>query len=284
MKTFFLIIGIFFNHYFISAQTCAERTMEIDIAAKKSLAFYDQFFKSNEKIGYLETFILYPVLQRKYVNKKFRDTSLINKFEDLKRMIWCFDGLCLSNNKNYYLQKNEIISKIKSNEIADNYFRETVCALCNQYKLDSNQLKIILDFNDTTYYNKFSLLHKVLQLKNLNYNKCISKEIYTKYKTQLIDTICKLYINTKNVNDAVQNKSTNIVDFDIFSEAVLMISLLDDQPNISDELYTIILNTQNAAGVWQIAEQNVKSNEHTTLVALWLLLDERQKLKNLNIK
>ena len=192
--------------------------------------------------------------------------------------------MCLNNNKNYYLQKNEIISKIKSNEIADNYFRETVCALCNQYKLDSNQLKTILDFNDTTYFNKFSLLHKVLQLKNLNYNKCISKEIYTRYKTQLLDTICKLYINTKNVTFAVQNNNNNISDFDAFVEAVLMISLLDDQPNISDELIAIVLNSQNQVGNWQIEEQNVKSNEHTTLVAFWLLLNEQQKLKILNVK
>ncbi|MBK6276312.1 MAG: hypothetical protein IPF58_17215 [Saprospirales bacterium] len=165
MKTFFLIIGIFFNCYIISAQTCAEHNIKLNFATKKTLTYYEQFLKSNEKIGYLETFILYPVLQRKYINKKYKDSTLVNKFEDLKRMIWCFDGLCLNNNKNYYLQKNEIISKIKSNEIADNYFRETVCALCNQYKLDSNQLKTILDFNDTTYFNKFSLLHKVLQLK-----------------------------------------------------------------------------------------------------------------------
>ena len=223
-------------------------------------------------------------MTRKYSNKNFKDSSVINKFDDLKRMIWCFDGLCLNNNKNYYLQKNEIILKIKSNEIADNYFRETVCALCNQYKLDSNQLKTILDFNDTTYFNKFSLLHKVLQLKNLNYNKCISNQIYSRYKTQLIDTISKLYINTENIKNAVQNNSTNIVDFDVFSEAVLMISLLDDLPNVSDELYAIILNTQNIDGTWQIDKQNVKSNEHTTLVALWLMFNERQKGKNLNTK
>ena len=284
MKTFFLIIGIFFNCYIISAQTCAEHNIKLNFATKKTLTYYEQFLKSNEKIGYLETFILYPVLQRKYINKKYKDSTLVNKFEDLKRMIWCFDGLCLNNNKNYYLQKNEIISKIKSNEIADNYFRETVCALCNQYKLDSNQLKTILDFNDTTYFNKFSLLHKVLQLKNLNYNKCISKEIYTRYKTQLLDTICKLYINTNNVTFAVQNINNNISDFDAFVEAVLMISLLDDQPNISDELIAIVLNSQNQVGNWQIEEQNVKSNEHTTLVAFWLLLNEQQKLKILNVK
>lgn len=284
MKTFFLIIGIFFNCYIISAQTCAEHNIKLNFATKKTLTYYEQFLKSNEKIGYLETFILYPVLQRKYINKKYKDSTLVNKFEDLKRMIWCFDGLCLNNNKNYYLQKNEIISKIKSNEIADNYFRETVCALCNQYKLDSNQLKTILDFNDTTYFNKFSLLHKVLQLKNLNYNKCISKEIYTRYKTQLLDTICKLYINTNNVTFAVQNNNNNISDFDAFVEAVLMISLLDDQPNISDELIAIVLNSQNQVGNWQIEEQNVKSNEHTTLVAFWLLLNEQQKLKILNVK
>ncbi len=284
MKTFFLIIGIFFNCYIISAQTCAEHNIKLNFATKKTLTYFEQFLKSNEKIGYLETFILYPVLQRKYINKKYKDSTLVNKFEDLKRMIWCFDGLCLNNNKNYYLQKNEIISKIKSNEIADNYFRETVCALCNQYKLDSNQLKTILDFNDTTYFNKFSLLHKVLQLKNLNYNKCISKEIYTRYKTQLLDTICKLYINTKNVTFAVQNNNNNISDFDAFVEAVLMISLLDDQPNISDELIAIVLNSQNQVGNWQIEEQNVKSNEHTTLVAFWLLLNEQQKLKILNVK
>ena len=284
MKTFFLIIGIFFNCYIISAQTCAEHNIKLNFATKKTLTYYEQFLKSNEKIGYLETFILYPVLQRKYINKKYKDSTLVNKFEDLKRMIWCFDGLCLNNNKNYYLQKNEIISKIKSNEIADNYFRETVCALCNQYKLDSNQLKTILDFNDTTYFNKFSLLHKVLQLKNLNYNKCISKEIYTRYKTQLLDTICKLYINTNNVTFAVQDNNNNISDFDAFVEAVLMISLLDDQPNISDELIAIVLNSQNQVGNWQIEEQNVKSNEHTTLVAFWLLLNEQQKLKILNVK
>lgn len=284
MKTFFLIIGIFFNCYIISAQTCAEHNIKLNFATKKTLTYYEQFLKSNEKIGYLETFILYPVLQRKYINKKYKDSTLVNKFEDLKRMIWCFDGLCLNNNKNYYLQKNEIISKIKSNEIADNYFRETVCALCSQYKLDSNQLKTILDFNDTTYFNKFSLLHKVLQLKNLNYNKCISKEIYTRYKTQLLDTICKLYINTNNVTFAVQNNNNNISDFDAFVEAVLMISLLDDQPNISDELIAIVLNSQNQVGNWQIEEQNVKSNEHTTLVAFWLLLNEQQKLKILNVK
>lgn len=284
MKTFFLIIGIFFNCYIISAQTCAEHSIKLNFATKKTLTYYEQFLKSNEKIGYLETFILYPVLQRKYINKKYKDSTLVNKFEDLKRMIWCFDGLCLNNNKNYYLQKNEIISKIKSNEIADNYFRETVCALCNQYKLDSNQLKTILDFNDTTYFNKFSLLHKVLQLKNLNYNKCISKEIYTRYKTQLLDTICKLYINTNNVTFAVQNNNNNISDFDAFVEAVLMISLLDDQPNISDELIAIVLNSQNQVGNWQIEEQNVKSNEHTTLVAFWLLLNEQKKLKILNVK
>lgn len=284
MKVFFLIIGIFFNYCFISAQTCAEHNIKLNFATKKTLTYYEQFLKSNEKIGYLETFILYPVLQRKYINKKYKDSTLVNKFEDLKRMIWCFDGLCLNNNKNYYLQKNEIIYKIKSNEIADNYFRETVCALCNQYKLDSNQLKTILDFNDTTYFNKFSLLHKVLQLKNLNYNKCISNEIYTRYKTQLLDTICKLYINTNNVTFAVQNINNNIADFDAFVEAVLMVSLLDDQPNISDELIAIVLNSQNQVGNWQIEEQNVKSNEHTTLVAFWLLLNEQKKLKILNVK
>ncbi|MBK6276311.1 MAG: hypothetical protein IPF58_17210 [Saprospirales bacterium] len=93
-----------------------------------------------------------------------------------------------------------------------------------------------------------------------------------------------MYINTNNVTFAVQNNNNNISDFDAFVEAVLMISLLDDQPNISDELIAIVLNSQNQVGNWQIEEQNVKSNEHTTLVAFWLLLNEQQKLKILNVK
>lgn len=279
MKTIFTLFIFIIIADFANAQTCNERYDAVNSATKKSLAYYDGLVKSKVQPNYIESFILYPVLKRKYINKNAKDTAIINRYEDLKRVVWCFDGLCLNNNKQFHLSKNEVISKIKSNEIADNYFRETVCALCTQYKLDSNQIKSILDFNDTTYFNKFSLLHKVLQLKNLNYNKCISNEIFSRYKTQLIDTIFKIYINTEELKTALQNNTVSLVDFDGFAEAVLMIALLDEQQNISDDLYDIVLKNQTQNGTWQIQNQDVKISEHATLVSLWLLMDYLQKLK-----
>ncbi|MFN8284609.1 MAG: hypothetical protein U0U67_15410 [Chitinophagales bacterium] len=265
-------------------QTCGERYNQVNNAAKKTTTYYDNLIKSGIQPNYTEAFIMYPVLLRKYINPKFKDSTVVNRMDDLKKTVWCFDGLCLNNNRNFHLSKIEVMEKINSKDFASNYLRESVCALCNQYKLDSNQIKSVLDYNDTTYFNKFSLLHKVLQLKNLDFNKCISKEMYLRFKTQLIDTISKLYINTDEIKSAVRTRAQVIKDMDIFAEAVLMIALLDEQPNISDDVYDIILNSQSSVGLWQFPGDNIKLTEHTTLVSGWLLLDYNQKLKKLTIK
>lgn len=265
-------------------QTCGERYNQVNNAAKKTTTYYDNLIKSGIQPNYTEAFIMYPVLLRKYINPKFKDSTVVNRMDDLKKTVWCFDGLCLNNNRNFHLSKIEVMEKINSKDFASNYLRESVCALCNQYKLDSNQIKSVLDYNDTTYFNKFSLLHKVLQLKNLDFNKCISKEMYLRFKTQLIDTISRLYINTDEIKSAVRTRAQVIKDMDIFAEAVLMIALLDEQPNISDDVYDIILNSQSSVGLWQFPGDNIKLTEHTTLVSGWLLLDYNQKLKKLTIK
>lgn len=274
-----LLISFFFKIVICAyAQTCSDRYLQTDAGIQKAVTYFDQFIKTKTAPAYIESFISYPVLTRKYINKKFKDSVVVNRIEDLQKVVWCFDGLCLNNNKNFYLSKNEVTSKLKQHDIADNYFRESVCALCTQYKPDSNQIKSILDYNDTTYFNPYSMLHKVLQLKNLDYNKCISKELFARYKTQLTDTISKLYIQTENVLSSMYSTNLSITNLDVFTEAVLMISLLDDQQNISDNLYDIVLNTQTANGTWQVSANNVKLNEHATLVSLWLLLDYREKL------
>ena len=125
--------------------------------------------------------------------------------------------------------------------------------------------------------NNYSLLHKALQLTSFKANKCIGTSLFERYKFSLIDTIynkfTKPYFLAKEENNISSANS-----FDLFSESLLMISILDDKINISDDLYNYVINSQLPNGGWGINNDNSGSNGHATIVSLWVLLDLHKKL------
>lgn len=263
----------------VNAQECAKFKEDIDKSVYLIQHQLDSIIKSSGQPDYIESYIIYPVIKRYYSKSKNKDTIYVKKFGDFARTVWCFKGTCFNNNKTFYLNKSEVSEKIKSNDIGNSYLRETICMLCDIYHLDTVSAKKILEYTDTTdtemntNANNYSLLHKSLQLVNLKQNKCINQQIYDRYRYSLIDTIYKRFVNPFLVLTTENNFTKS--DYNLFTEAILMIGVLDEQINISDEIYQYMINN--------ILYRNPSDNfmdGHATIVTLWTLLDVQKKIKN----
>lgn len=250
--------------FFANAQDCKDLLSKINSSIAKAQLNIDGMLVTSEQPKYIETFILYPVLNRHYFKSKNRDTLFIRKFPDFSRVVWCFKNTCFANNKYTSLSRDKTIDNIESNNIKNSYDRENICMLCNKYKLDSLQLQKIIEYPDT---NDYALLHKALQLVNLKANNCVSTQFFDKYKIILLDSICGKYIFNQTI---IRN--------DLYIEALLMISILDERINLSDEYYEYMINTQTNDGGWKFDENQETSNGHTTIIAYWTLLDIRKKI------
>lgn len=253
-----------FSFLSVNAQDCVDLLSKINSSIEKAQLNIDKMLVSSEQPKYIETFILYPVLNRHYLKSKNRDTLFIRRFPDFSRVVWCYKNTCFDNNKYTALTREKVVESIESNEIKNSYERENICMLCNKFKLDSVQLQKIIEFPDT---NDYALLHKALQLVNLKANNCISAQFYNKYSSVLLDTIYKKFV----LNERPKNN-------DLYIESLLMMSLLDENINLSDKYYEFILNTQTIDGGWRFDENQDNSNGHTTITTYWALLDFRKKI------
>ncbi len=283
LKRFYSLIIILLLQSAVFSQDCNEFKSLVDESVKKVSVLLDSTLNGNSKPDYFESLIVYPVLNRYYNKQKSNDSIIVKKYSDLARTIWCFKGVCFNNNKTFYQSKKQIEDKLASNESLTSYQRESVCMLCNKYLKDTTQIKKILDYtiNADLVENEnaanYGLLHKPLQLVNLKAGKCISNELFNRYKVTLIDTIYRKFISpfiqSSDLNN--QDDSKNI---DLFSEALLMISILDDEVNISEDLYLLLLDRQLPNNGWASKIESFTPNGHTTIVAYWVLLDLKKKL------
>lgn len=281
-KCYFLFLILSFWFQTMQAQSCDSLLKRIDIAIKRAENNLDSIIRYEEIPKSPEIFVVYSVVNRYYNSKyiKQKDTTLIRKFRDFQRVTWCFRGVCFNNNRAFNLGKSQILEKIQNNDLRNSVERETICVLCDKYNLDSTFIIKLLDYEDTTNLvenanaHNYGLLHRALQLTNLQNNKCITNEIFNRYSYPLIDTIHNTFI-INNESDGFK-----INAFDLFSEAVLMISVLDKNINLSDDYYRRILDMQLPDGGWSMVENSKISNNHTTMVSLWALLEYKKKLKS----
>lgn len=269
---------------FASAQSCDSMFNRINVAILKAEQYIDNVLYNNfdKKAKYIEAYIVYPVIKRSYYkNLKTTDTAIVKKIDDFNKVIWCFNGNCFNNNT-AFLNKSELLDKINSNDLNSNTLRESVCMLCNKYNLDTLAIIKILDYSDTTAFysnensNNYALLHKALQVYNLHYLKCIPNNLYDRYKSSLIDTIYNSFILKYDTNIHFDEKG-----YDLFTEAILMLSLLDEKVNLSDHYYEKLLMNQLKNGAWPLVEKSNNVNQHTTILSYWSLLVLRNKLNNL---
>ena len=125
--------------YFILAthlsfsQDCGLILSDVNNAIKYAQHNLDSTLNSSEQPGYIEAYLIYPVISRYYNKTKNKDTAFIRKFQDFERTVWCFKGTCFNNSRSFYLGKKEILDKIKNNDLKDSYQRETICMLCDKY-------------------------------------------------------------------------------------------------------------------------------------------------------
>lgn len=282
LKICFSLTLIFLMHTSVFAQNCNDFKKLVTESVRKTTLLLDSTLNGSTKPDYFESLIVYPVLKRYYNKQKTNDSAIVKKYDDFARTIWCYKGVCFNNKKTFYLSKKQIEEKMRSGESLSNYERESICMLCNKYLKDTIQLKIILDFSfkndliENENAANYGLLHKSLQLANLKFNKCISDDLFNRYKVLFIDTIYRKFI-FPFVQPVDQNKNVS-KNTDLFSEALLMISILDDEINISEELYTLLLDLQLNNNAWASATNSYTPDGHTTIVSYWVLLDLKKKL------
>jgi len=250
----------------VRGQSCADIEKKVNLRIKKYSRHVDSIFQYDEHPAYIETFILYPVLKRYYQHSKYRDTAYIRKFPDFGNVVWCFRGTCFGNNKGGSLKKEVVKENLEKGDLANSYLRETACMLCNQYKLPDTVFHKLISYTDTS--NPYAFLHKALQLNNLWYNKCVEKSFYDSTRYMLIDTLSKIVL---------ADTLTGKVSVDVQIEATLMLSVLDDQLNLSDEVYSDLL-----VRVLENEKADYKDNQiqaHSQAVVFWMLLEYQKKLR-----
>lgn len=252
----------------VHAQSCADLEKKIDVRIKNYSKYVDSVFQYDEHPAYIETFILYPVLKRYYQHTKYRDTAYIRKFPDFGNVTWCFRGTCFGNNRGGSLKKEVVKEKVEKGDLSNSYLRETACMLCNQYKLPDTAFHKLIGYTDTS--NSYAFLHKALQLNNLWYNKCVGKPFYDSTRYALMDTLSKI---------AVADTLTGKISFDVQLEAALMLSVLDEQLNLSDEVYNDLLMRMSEKENEKVTYEQQQTYAHSQTVVFWLLLEYQKKLK-----
>lgn len=248
----------------VKAQDCKQLIKNINDRIEYYSAYIDNEFTKTENQPYLETYIMYPVLNRYYRHSKYMDTMYLRKYPDFAQVIFGFRGVYFANNKYKYFKPQEVISKTNNNDYGNEYFINSVCMLCSQYKLPDSVLYKMISVVDTS--NQYAFLHKALQLDNAWYNKCIAKKYYDSIRIPLVDSLMKMVIPYPNPPNA---------NIDVQLEAALMASILDAKQNISDEVYEALYQT-----FFNTKPIDVKQYAHSIIVLYWLLNDYKKKIFN----
>lgn len=136
--------------------------------------------------------------------------------------------------------------------------RITASALyCDCYELPKD---FYSEINDMGYKGGYSLTHAVLALKIMEFRKC--KIDTVSFKREMALLIPKL-------EDLIYDKKA---DSDLGIEALVMLYISGNADKVKPEWIATVIKAQQPNGAWG-------NNDHTTVLALWVLLEAQKNAK-----
>lgn len=140
-------------------------------------------------------------------------------------------------------------------KLMDGIDRITAAALyCDCYGLPPNFFN---DINDMSYTEGYAVTHAVLALNILEQRKC-------KYDTTVYNTTKAIII--PRLETIIYNKKPTS---DIGIEAIVMLYISGNANRVKNEWVEAIIKAQEPNGSWG-------ANDHTTVLALWALLEAKK--------
>jgi hypothetical protein len=146
--------------------------------------------------------------------------------------------------------------------LADHYLAEAL--YCDLYGLNSNYLKII---ENEIASDGYSLTHSLLAMQWLEEKKCISTAEFKGLKDSAI-------IKTSLLAER-ENYNT-----DLGIESLAFLCYSDNHTLVSYEMINKVIEAQKTDGGWGYNPEDPFSNDHTTILALWLLLAYQNPVMN----
>jgi len=221
---------------------------------KQSINNTIQYFENLENVE-IATMFNYHYLQKRFNVKKVFPTELID--ETLNK----YDNIYIYSNALYYrlVNKDFTISEEALKNGFNNLTNEiTLKSLyCGDYPVEANFLEILRSEADKDGYN---LTHSLLALQWLKENDCIDSEKNKKTEEYFIRKSIELINSAKEFDD-------------LTIEAIAFVQYAGYHGLISEKWIQKIIALQQKDGGWKWSSKHGKTSEHTSVVALWVLLE-----------
>lgn len=156
--------------------------------------------------------------------------------------------------------------RVKSAPHASAYWTQSI--VCKRFPLPANQLTVLQDFSERGGY---FLTHAVLAVEWAAEQGCITKSGAWK---ALADRQAALLVS---LAEAEYAKGTS----DLFLEALAMLYYIGRGDAVRPDWITSVKASQRADGGWSRNPGDRESNGHSTVLALWILLEDAQPGKPL---
>lgn len=271
LKLFIILLSLFFP---ILVSACSKKkSKNISVTAKDSISD-----KLNKTISYFQHIgehklendvqILLPYLEKRFnfkvFDKKYQNVK--EKLSLLYRNIWIYEPG--DDWDNLSASQKDSTKKILENE----YKKFSIDALtlyaclCDKIELPADFFDVL---NQKIGMNGYELTHAALQFKNLQIKECINNQTYEMNQTQISKKIAE--------NILFSNPAYNSV-YDLKIEAAVILFYLQSSIINTDSMssvFSVLLKYQDESGGWKRGPDNQVS-QHTSLLALWLLLEMNQ--------
>jgi hypothetical protein len=245
-----LLLNILFIH-FVNAQ-------DINASIEKS----KQYLHNRNQELFKDAYVIIDYLNRKYdLQFQYDSVEVFNKYNhpDAGHIAY------------YYRLINpaKTISASKISAIDNERDKYLIEALyCDLFPTQNNTLETIrLEIEE----GRYALTHAFLAIQWLKEKKCIDIE---KIKELELLAIEKIYFLAKQEN----------YETDLGIEAVALLLYSGNKKYVSKDIINKIISVQKADGGWAYNPDKEKSNDHTTILALWALIAYHRHESNPEIK
>jgi len=161
-------------------------------------------------------------------------------------------------NPNYRISVSALVNYTKNNPTEDLQYVMLAGMYCDQIPLTDLYWEKIKAQNALGGY---FLTHAILSLHFLSCNQCEVSNKLSKIKKEQALQLQKLI------------ETTSIIDLKY--EAIAILKLVAPQTRIKEEWVTQIIENQYKNGAWSANPGRQAPNDHTTLLALWVLLESK---------
>ena len=248
----------------------------IDTTIYKALS---HFSKEQLNISYSDVIML-TFLIRDHFGLEFPFPSInefYQKYPELREQYFKIYGKYFDSKDTFNFPRKDVEFYLQNNFTENIDARTAWSMYCSSYPLPKDFLQVMRakikeSMNSESVYRDFVVTHSALQIKNMEYANCWKNTAeLNAIKTEVKELLIKL----------IEEDKTTTFNQDLRFEAIAMLYYMGYDELVKPEYIKMVLNSQFTEGGWgNSTTDNVGFSFHTTIIAIWVLLEYKETISN----